>query len=198
MVNFLVWLMLILIALVELFLLFSLGEHICSLRFRHQYPSVSCCRGHGREIINLITTYYPNAKIAVDIGAGYGRLARAMSHVRGIKVIAIENMWFSFYIMRILNFFFCARNVSAVYADAFQYIKNSPYMFDIGVAYLGPVMNKRLKDLSKKFHVMISLDVEIPDMHATRIVDIPDGGYTHYHHVGKFPHRLYVYEINKF
>ena len=194
---FIVWASVILLALFEIFLLISLGEHIYSVRFRHQYPPVSCRNAHGRAIADEITKHYPNAKSAVDIGAGYGRLARAMARVRGLKVIAIENMRFSIFVMRVLNFIFGSRRITVVCADAFEYIPRSKKKFDIGVAYLGPAMNARLKDMSKKFHVIITLDVEIPGLKATRVIDVPGGGHTHYHYVGKFPHRLFVYEFTK-
>ncbi len=195
MTVFLFWFFVVLLAGVEIFVLLSICENIYSVRFRHQYPPVSCRARHGQVVADEIKKHYPNAKTAVDIGAGYGRLARAMTRVQGLKVIAIENMRFSIFVMRFLNFLFGTRQIKVVFADAFDYIKHSNKQFDIGVAYLGPVMNDRLKELTKKFKVIITLDVEIPGLKATRVVDVPGGGYTHYHYVGKFPHRLFVYEL---
>jgi len=192
---FLFWFFMVILAGIELFLLLSLCEHIYSVRFRHQYPPVSCRTRHGRAVADEITKHYQDTKTVVDIGAGYGRLARAMARVPGVNVIAIENMRFSVFVMRFLNLIFGARKIKVVCADAFDYIKHSNEKFDVGVAYLGPAMNTRLKELTKKFKVIITLDVEIPGLKATRIVDVPGGGYTHYHYVGKFPHRLFIYEL---
>ncbi|MBO4480674.1 MAG: class I SAM-dependent methyltransferase [Alphaproteobacteria bacterium] len=178
-------------------MLFSLVEHVYSLRIRHQYPQVSCRVAHGRAIVDDIIKHYPNARSAVDIGAGYGRLARAMARIDGLDIIAIENMRFSIVVMRILNYLFGARRIHVVFADAFEYIRCSNTKFDIGVAYLGPGMNGRLRELSNKFNVIITLDVEIPGIKATRIIDVPGGRCTHYSDIGNFPNRLFVYEFSK-
>ena len=58
-------------------------------------------------------------------------------------------------------------------------------------------MNARLGDIANNFRVIITLDAEIPGMRATRIIDISDGKCTYYPHVGKYPHRLFIYEFNK-
>lgn len=197
MAVYLFWIFIILLFGFEFFLLLSLGEHIYSVRFRHQYPQVSCRVCHCRTIIEEIRKHYPNAKTAVDVGAGYGRMCRAMANVRGLKVIAIENMRFSIFVMRLLNFIFGAWRIKIIFADAFAYLGNSRKKYDIGVAYLGPAMNARLLELRKKFKVIITLDAPIPNLSASRIVDIAGGGHTHYHHIGNFPHRLFIYEFAK-
>ncbi|MCR4917449.1 MAG: class I SAM-dependent methyltransferase [Alphaproteobacteria bacterium] len=188
---------LVLLALFEIFLVLSLVEHIYAVRFRHQYPSVSCRTRHGRTIVDEIKKHYPDAKTAIDIGAGYGRLCRAMTHIPGLHITAIENMPFTVFVLRFLNFIFGARRVKVICTDAFEYIKHSHKKFDLGVAYLGPAMNPRLLELRKNFRVIITLDVPIPGIRATREIDVPGGGHTHYQDLGEFPHRLFVYEFDK-
>lgn len=197
MLTFLVWIFIILLAGFELFMLCSIWEHTCSVRIRRQYPPVSCSIKHCRQIVDEITKRYPNARSVVDIGAGHGRLGRAVAHIRGVNVIAIENMRSSVFIMRILNCLCFARGIKVIHADAFEYIKKSRKHFDIGIAYLGPRMNARLMEIAKKFDVIITLDAEIPGVNATRIIDISGGGHTCYPGVGIFPHRLFIYECGK-
>ncbi len=197
MAIFLLWFIIIFAAAFEILLLFVLGEYIYATTVRHQYPAVSACVEHRRAIVDEIIKHYPNTKTIVDIGAGHGRLARAMGRISNVHIIAVENIGFSVFVMRVLNHIFDAQNVQVVYADAFEYIKKSPRKYDVGVAYLGPAMNARLGDIANNFRVIITLDAEIPGMRATRIIDISDGKYTYYPHVGKYPHRLFIYEFNK-
>ena len=181
----------IFIALFEIALLIYVAERWYSVRIKHQYPPVSCRARHACALVADIRKNYPNAKTVVDIGAGFGRLARAIANGTGANVYAIENMPVSVRIAKFMKFITRARRIGIVYADAFEYIPGKK--FDIGIAYLGPDMNARLRDLMPCFRVMITLDAEIPGIRPTRIIDIP-GGYTYYHHIGRFPNRLYIYE----
>ncbi len=181
------------LGLFEIWVFIYVLEHIFSRRVKNQYPPVSCRSGHIRALIREIRTHYPNAKVGVDIGAGVGRLARAVSRGTGMYIYGIENMPVSICVARILNFLTGATRVRMIYADAFEYLANYDGRFDIGIAYLGPGMNYMLGPIMSKFRVVITLDVEIPGLTPTRIIDA-GGGYTRYHGVGKYPHRLFVYE----
>ena len=59
---------------------------------------------------------------------------------------------------------------------------------------MSPEVNQSLMDYLDKFDVLISVDFEIPDISPVRVIDVGNG-YTRY--AGKkYPHRLYVYELN--
>ena len=126
MAIFLLWFIIIFAAAFEILLLFVLGEYIYATTVRHQYPAVSACVEHRRAIVDEIIKHYPNTKTIVDIGAGHGRLARAMGRISNVHIIAVENIGFSVFVMRVLNHIFDAQNVQVVYADAFEYIKKHP------------------------------------------------------------------------
>jgi len=153
-------------------------------------PSVSVLR---RAVVNEIRTHYPDAKTVMEIGAGYGGMAREIARHTNTTIYAIENMWFSFNIMRVTNFILRIRNCIPIRVDAFKYIRTMRRHIDIGVAYLGPGINDKLAPYANKFRVLITLDAPIRGMHPTRIVDLSRYGATRWNNV-IWPHKLFIYE----
>lgn len=164
---------------------------------RRQIPFVPSERVLRRETVREIFSHYPRAKTVVEIGAGYGGMARAIARKTSAQVYAIENMPFTFFMLRTLNLLTRARKCAAVRADAFEYLTNTKRHFDIGIAYLGPGPNKKLQQFTKKFDVIITLDAPIAGLAATRTVDLSRYGFTRWDRVS-YPHMLFIYEFRHF
>ncbi len=182
----------LLIALVELYIFISAGEYMWCI-IHNQIPFVASSKYLRRAVVTEIQRHFPHATSVVDIGSGYGGLARHIAKNCDMTVVALENMPFTIMIARIMNFITRSR-VKIIKCDAFEYLKSSPH-FNIGVAYLGPNVNPRLKEYTKQFDVIITLDVPIEKLKPTRVIDVGHGC-THYGR-HKFPHKLFVYDFTK-
>jgi hypothetical protein len=189
-------LLIILCVSMALFILYKSVQNIerafCVFKFR-QIPFVPSAHVLRHAVINEIQTQYPHAKTVMEIGAGYGGFARQIAGETNATVYAIENMPFSFAILRTCNFILRARTCIAIRADAFEYIRNMHKGIDIGIAYLGPEINNRLKPYAKRFRVLITLDAPIRGMRPTRTVDLSRHGATRWNGV-EYPHKLFIYE----
>ena len=180
------------IALLELYLLFSMTEYIWCV-FHNQIPFVASARPLRRAVVDAINKYYPNATSIVDIGAGYGGLARHIARNCDATVVALENMPFTITVSRVFNSITRSR-VQIIKCDAFEYLKSSP-RFDIGIAYLGPNVNPRLIKYTKQFNMLITLDVPIAGLHPVHTVNVGHGFTRYGRH--KFPHKLFIYDFRK-
>ena len=178
------------------FILYKIIQNIeralCVFRF-HQIPFVPSADALRRAVVNEIRAHYPNAKTVMEIGAGYGGLARKIARGTNMTVYAVENMPFSFAVLRIFNHILRVHNCIAVHADAFKYIRKMRRHIDIGIAYLGPGINDKLQPYAKKFRVLITLDAPIRGLKPTRIVDLSRYGATRWNGV-IYPHKLFIYE----
>ena len=176
----------------EFYLIFRLVEHWWCLIIKKQIPYMASDKKLRRAVASYIQTYCPNAKSVCEIGAGYGWLARYVGRCCNIPVVALENMPFTFFLAKLFQIFPGGRWVSWVRCDAFDYLKNYKKKFDVGIAYLGPVVNDRLVDVLDKFGVLIVLDVPITGKKPFQVVDL-GSGCTRYGRL-KFPHKLFVYK----
>ncbi len=180
------------ITLLVFYVIVSRTEYILCM-FRNQIPYVPSSRYLRRAVVAEIQKHFPNATSIVDIGAGYGGLARYIECHTDMTVVALENMPFTITVARIIKFI-TRSHIKIIKCDAFEYLKSSP-RFDIGVAYLGPTVNHKLTDLKNNIDVIITLDVPIPKLKPTRIINVGHG-FTHYGRK-KFPHKLFVYDFRK-
>ena len=166
-------------------------EYVRCAFFCRQIPFVPSAAVLRRAVASEICRKYPNAKTVCDIGAGYGGLARYIARKTGADVVALENMPWTFFVARVLNFF-SRTKVHNIRCDAFEYLDKYQGKFDIGVAYLGPGVNDRLVAVMGRFDVLIVLDVPIPGVNPLYVVDVGHGC-TRYGR-RKFPHKLFVYK----
>lgn len=176
----------------ELYIIVYGAEYIWCVA-HNQIPFVASAKHLRRAVVRTINKYYPNATSIVDIGAGYGGLARYIARNCDATVVALENMPFTITVSRIANWFARTR-IQIIKCDAFEYLKSSP-RFDIGVAYLGPNTNYRLAEYTKQFDMIITLDVPIDELKPTHIIDVGHGS-TRYGRY-KYPHKLFVYDLRK-
>ncbi len=188
--------LIVLCVLMGVFILYKIIQNIeralCVFRF-HQIPFVPSADALRRAVVQEIRTRYTNAKTVIEIGAGYGGLARQIARRTNATVYAIENMPFSFAVLKMFNFIFRTRNCIAIRADAFKYIRKMRRHIDIGIAYLGPGINDKLRPYAKKFRVLITLDAPIRGMRPARTVDLSRYGATRWNGI-VWPHKLFIYE----
>ncbi|MDR1826562.1 MAG: hypothetical protein LBQ49_02620 [Rickettsiales bacterium] len=159
----------------------------------HQPPFSPSCEPLRDAVVQEIRSSYPNVKTACDIGSGYGGLARRIAKDCGLRVAALENMPFAATVSMIADWI--SGGISkTIWCDAFEYVEKSDG-FDLAVAYMGPKVAGRLIALRNKIRVLITLDFPVEGLEATRTIIVP-GGYTLYNGV-KYPHKLFVYELQK-
>lgn len=188
--------LIVLCVLMGLYILYKVIQNIeriiCVFHF-HQIPFVPSASKLRGAVLREICMYYPQAQTIMEIGAGYGGLARQIARRTNATVYAIENMPFSFAVLKMFNFIFRTRNCIAIRADAFKYIRKMRRHIDIGIAYLGPGINDKLRPYAKKFRVLITLDAPIRGLKPTRIVDLSKYGSTRWNGF-VWPHKLFIYE----
>lgn len=157
-------------------------------------PFVPAIDTECAAVVQQINLYYPHAKTVLELGSGYGGLARYIARNTSAHVVGVERMPASAFISWVSDKLHRV-NSRTVWGDVFQYLKNMGGRVDIAVAYMGPKVTQVLADYSNKFDVLISVDFAVPEIKPRRVIDVCKG-YTRY--AGKkYPHRLYVYEFNR-
>ena len=161
--------------------------------FSKTAPSLPSQRKMRKAVANEITKHYGNAKTVLDIGSGWGGMARGIARILpGARVIGIEKFLLPFSYSFIIWILFGPRNARFFMGDAFKFINrekgkgNGNYDFDIGIAYLLTPMMPKVEKVMDKFKVLITLDFPLPNASATRTIKL------HKDHLGQ--HYLYVYE----
>ena len=157
-----------------------------------QPPCVSSEKCERRAVVEQIKSCYPYANNIIEIGCGYGGLARYVARKTDAHVVGVENMPFCVFVARIGNLF-CKKS-KTVWVDAFEYLNKTDIKFDVAIAYLGPKYTPKLKKYRRKISVLISMDFEIGNEKPVRIIDLTQCGYTIYNGQ-KYPHKLFVYEF---
>ena len=176
---------------VDVWVLWRLAEKI--IRFiKRQAPFASSSALSRAAVVREINEHYPNMRRVCDIGSGHGGLARAIARGCGVSVFAFENMPLAALVSKIADVA-TRSGVHTIWCDAFARVAASDG-FDIAVAYLGPDMGDRIAALRHRIRVLIALDFPVAGMGATRVVDLPGGGYTMYGDK-KYPHKLFIYEF---
>lgn len=189
-----VYVLIVLLILVIPFLFLKQAEYCFCAFVRRQVPFVPSRKKSRVAVVKQINTYYKNAENIVEVGSGFGGLARYVAKNTNANVIALENMLFSATVSKFLDVVSFSRRNKTIWCDAFKYLKNTNKKFDVALAYLGPDYTYLLKKYADKIDVLISLDFEIPDMKPVRIHDLKSG-YVLYNGK-KYPHKLFVYELN--
>lgn len=163
---------------------------------RGNIPFVASNRHHRRAVANEINTHYPTMQTACDVGSGYGGMSRYIARKCKINVVGLENMPVTAGISKIGDLFSRTR-AKTIWCDAFGYLDTCDG-FDIGIAYMGPGVNDIIGKYRNKFRVIITLDVPIKNMRATRTIELGHGYTTYGRMLGrhyKFPHKLFIYEM---
>lgn len=162
---------------------------------RKQVPFVPSSEKLRIAVVEQINAYFKNAKNIVEVGSGFGGLARYVAKKTNVNVVALENMIFSALVSKFLDLFQRNKKSKTVWIDAFEYLKNTNEKFDVALAYLGPEATPLLKNFANKIDFFISLDFEIEGLKPVRVFDLKSG-YVIYKH-RKYPHKLFVYDFRK-
>ena len=166
-------------------------DYLCCIFVLHQIPFVHSDRRLRDAVVNEILNLGA-VKSVCEIGGGYGGLARYVARKCNVDVVSLENMFFTCFVAKIASVLPGGKRVQNIRVDAFKYLKNAGRKFDVGVAYLGPVVNARLVDVMPVFDVLIVLDVPIPYVEPVQVIDL-GRGFTRYGRF-KFPHKVFIYK----
>lgn len=190
----LIYVLVVVVACVTVYYGVKFIEYSWNVIVSKKPPFVPAIDTERAAVVQQINLYYPHAKTVLELGSGYGGLARYIARNTSAHVVGVERMPASAFISWVLDKLHRV-NSRTVWGDVFQYLKNMGGRVDIAVAYMGPKVTPVLADYSNKFDVLISVDFAVPEIKPRRVIDVC-GGYTRY--AGKkYPHRLYVYEFNR-
>lgn len=178
---------LIYIFIVLFFVLFAVSiEHaICFIR-KHA-PSIPSGNKVRKTIVNHIFNECPDAKTIVDIGSGWGGMARTVAkHKPSVRIIGLEFMPMPYIFASLRNL--CRKNIKFVFGDAFKYLKNTDKKFDIGIVYLLTPEMGYVKDVISKFKMLFVLNYPLPNIKPTKKIKL------HNNFMGQ--NCLYIYKFN--
>lgn len=189
---FIVYSVLMLIMLIEIFTIIYYIEYFVCVCIRRQPPFVSTCKKTQKILSKEIQKHYPQTQSICEIGSGYGQMARFLGKTTGAKVTALENMPFSAFLSKTLDLF--QNKSTTLKCNAFEYLDKTKTKFDIGIAYLSPKDSDRLLKYKNKFKILITLDFAITNITPTKTINIGHGN-TIYNRK-KYPHKIFIYELN--
>ena len=141
-------------------------------------PFVPANSTERAAVVQQINMFYPHAKTVLELGSGYGGLARYIARHTSAHVVGVERMPGAALISWALDKLYRV-NSRTVWGNIYQYLEYMHGRVDIAVAYMGPNVTPRLATYSNKFDVLISVDFAIPELKPVRIVDVCNG-YTIY------------------
>lgn len=192
MIQIIFYLFTVILTIFVLYMFIESAELVIS-HIRHKIPLVPSTHRLRMAVINEIRTNFPDMHTAVDIGSGYGGMARMIGRKCKMNVVSLENMPFAATVSKIKDRITFSRN-KTVWCDAFDYLTQNG-KFDIAVAYMGPGFNEDLHKYTDHFDVLITLVIPADKLTPTRVITLPRG-YTRYG-LKKYPHRLYVYDLRQ-
>lgn len=193
-IMWLIYVLVVVVACVTVYYGVKFIEYSWNVIVSKKPPFVPAIDTERAAVVQQINLYYPHAKTVLELGSGYGGLARYIARNTSAHVIGVERMPATALISWGLDKLYRA-NSRTVWGDVFQYLENMGGRADVAVAYMGPEVTAGLVRYANKFNVLISVDFEIPERKPVRVVDVCDGC-TRYQGK-KYPHRLYVYEFNR-
>lgn len=168
--NFLIYVYLFLFIIFDIVVIFVSIEQMISI-FMNRAPSISAGPKSRQAVIDEITKNFPNAKTIIDIGSGWGTMARAVAKkIPSAKVTGVEIMLAPFVFSFISSAF--KKNVKFVFGNAFKYLKEKNNKFDVGVAYL---LTSEMRDVEKflsKFDVLLAVDFPMPGVEPIKKIKL--------------------------
>ena len=192
-VRFFTYVLLVVVACITVYCGVKFIEYSWNVIVSKTPPFVPANSIERAAVAQQINMFYPHAKTVLELGSGYGGLARYIARHTSAHVVGVERMPGTALISWVLDKLYRG-NSRTVWGNIYQYLEYMHGQADIAVAYMGPEVMAGLVRYANKFNVLISVDFEIPEIKTVRVVDVCDGC-TRYRGK-KYPHRLYVYEFN--
>lgn len=191
--QFLLWFLIVLFVLYDLFLALKLIEYIYCASVLHIPPFVASIKKQRCMVADIINTHYSDAKNIVDVGSGFGGLMRYLARHTNANVYGVECMPFCAYVSRFLDMIWFRKNhIKTIKCDVFEYLRDTDIVFDVMVAYFGPCYTDKLLKYSDRFRVLVSIDFAVENRTPKYVIDC-GSGYTRYLNV-LYPHKIFVYE----
>ena len=187
MINILIIFILILVFIGWLFVLFLVFETVV-WSIKRIAPPLPSQRKMRTAVICEIAKHYSDAGSAIDIGSGYGGMARTVARkFPKMRVLGVELMPMEFFCSKLFCLLFGPKNCSFAFGDVIKFIESRPEKeFDIAVCYSGTALMKSISPMANKFKVVLSLDFPLPDHTPVRTIKL--------HKDGLGQHYLYIYE----
>lgn len=189
--NFLMWGIVGFLFLLEICIIVYVVEYTCCVYLKKQVPFVACALCHKRAVVKQIRQFYPKSKKIVEVGSGFGGLARYVARHTNANVHALENMPVCVFMSKIFDRVWPTKS-KTIWCDAFDWLAKKENKYDVAIAYLGPELTEKLVEHKKNIKVLISLNFEIPELKPVRVVELK--GFVLYG-IKKYSHKLYVYEF---
>lgn len=189
--NFIIYSVITLILLIEIFLFVYLYEYYKCIYIYDQVPFVPTSKITQKAIVREIKNEYPGTKLICEIGSGYGNMARFIGRKTKANVIALENMQISALLSKFADLF--QTKSKTIKCDAFDYLDKTKEHFDIAIAYLSPDAITKLLRYKNKINTLITIDFAIDNIYPTKTINIGHG-FTHYKHK-KYPHKIFIYNL---
>lgn len=189
------YLLFVLFLIFYFFYFVKIFEHLYCSFIRRQVPFVPSDKILRGAVVHEINSCYKNVSRVIEVGSGFGGLARYIARNTNANVVALENMIFSASVSKFLDFITFQKKSKTVWQDAFKYIENSNHKFDVAVAYLGPDGTARLIDYADKIDVLISLNFQVDNLKPIKVIDLKSGCV--YYNRKKYPNKLFVYDFIK-
>lgn len=193
-VRFFTYVLLVVVACITVYCGVKFIEYSWNVIVSKTPPFVPANSIERAAVAQQINMFYPHAKTVLELGSGYGGLARYIARHTSAHVVGVERMPGTALISWVLDKLYRG-NSRTVWGNIYQYLEYMHGQADIAVAYMGPEVMAGLVRYANKFNVLISVDFEIPEIKTVRVVDVCDGC-TRYRGK-KYPHRLFIYEFNR-
>lgn len=167
-------------------LVIGIEQLICFTK--NMAPEVPSSSKLRTSVVKQIPIEFPNVKTIVDIGSGWGGMARLIAKSNpDAKVIGLEIMPSPFVYSKIRGVFI--KNLKFVFGNAFKYFAKSDEKFDVGIAYLLTPEMKNVENFLSRFAVLFALDFPLPDIEPAKKIKL--------HRDSFGQHYLYVYKSGK-
>ena len=123
--KYLIYLTAVFLILFITFMMIHIIEHYYCVFIKKQVPLVASSKRLRRLIAKEIQSHYPNAKIIIEPGSGFGGMMRYIARKTDKKIVGIENIhWYAFISSILDKCYF--NKTHTICCDAFEYFKNSP------------------------------------------------------------------------
>ncbi|MCL1892502.1 MAG: class I SAM-dependent methyltransferase [Alphaproteobacteria bacterium] len=164
--------------------LFAIGVEQVFHLILGKAPSLASQNKLREAALQQIARDSSDAKTIIDIGSGWGGLAREIARrFPNARVYGAELFPMPYLYSKLRGIFF--KNTKFVLGNAFKFMKNQN--FDIGITYLLPEQMAQVQEYHKHFKMLIVIDFPLPDAQPVRKIKL------HRDILGQ--HWIFVYDL---